>query len=182
MRPTPNRQTATEACEEDGNTIPPTEEDFRRLVAEHGRDRNSPPLTDAAARSIVALTQPAGTRAEVVGENVEGPDILYRNDCGTTIDTVQVKSVKGWNGFLRSVAGQLDKANLSASRILAVQVPADTDPSQWLARYWGIKRKDNPEGWHIAGSRHAAREILIVDGGGRVLLPRQPVFDQAKAN
>lgn len=175
-----------EACQQDGRTIPPTPADIARLVAEHSR-ANESPLTHAAALGIIAQTQPPGTRAEIAGAGVEGPDIRYVDQCdGASVETVQVKSIDNFRGFNRELSRELNRSPESQSRIIAFQVdPArltarDLPIENWTGRYWGNRRSADPQGWQIEAGQHAGREILIVDPNGRVLM-RGPVFDPSRA-
>lgn len=163
-----------------GSTVPPTPADIDRLVAEHSQDKASPPLTHAAANSIVAQTQPPGTKAKIAGQGVEGPDIVYSDICTKMeVDTVQVKSIMGFRGFDKELSDELDLDNPKPSRIIAFQVPENTNVSKWMGRYWGNRIKDNPSGWHVKAAMHAHMEVLIVDPYGK-MLERQPVFDPTK--
>lgn len=138
-----------------GPAIPPTPADVARLVAEHSQDKSSPPLTPAAAWSIVAQTQPPGTRAEIPGQNAEGPDIYYKDDCSSVRDTVQVKSVEEFNGFNKALSEEVNKKPEYQSRVIAFQAdPARLDPKdaridKWLGRYWGNRIKKDPDGWML---------------------------------
>lgn len=163
-----------------GATVPPTPADIDRLVAEHSQDTGSPPLTHAAANSIVAQTQPPGTEAKIVGQGVPGPDIIYIDSCTKKeVDTVQVKSIAGFRGFDGQLSKELNK-DAGQSRIIAFQVPENTDVGQWMGRYWGNRIKENSSGWTDDASKHAHREVLIADNAGKILF-RGPVFDPMKA-
>jgi hypothetical protein len=161
--------------------MPPTDEDFARLIEEHSQDKTSPPLTRAAADAIVLLTQPDGSSATVVGKNVEGPDIYYHDldvNSGLVIGTVQVKSIKGWRGFDAELSKELNAGD-QGSQVVAFQVPEGTDVSKWMARYWG-NRKSQTAGWTAASNPYVDRSVLIVDSAGNVLLDEQPVFNPPK--
>ncbi len=195
----------TERCEQasgasgsNNATVPPTQADIARLVAEHSQDKQSPPLTEAAAWSIVTQTQPAGTKAEVVGKNVIGPDIYYhytQDQCdkdGKPREpaTVQVTAIAGLDGFDAKLSKTLKEEEKKQrgevahpAKILAVQVPNGTsveDVKKLMGRYWGVRSKKDPTGWTAEASQHAGKEIIVVDESGKVLL-RAPVFDPEKA-
>ena len=190
-RPEPALAPQEEQCTQShqvGQTMPPTQQDIDRLVAEHSRDKGSPALTRLAAWSIAGQTQPPGTRAEIVGEHVEGPDIYYHyaeNECDENgqrreSETVQVKAIAGWNGFNNELSSELGAAPGAQSRIIAFQVPEDVNPGKWMGRYWGNRMRVDPGGWAIEAAKFANREVLIVDPRG-VTLFRGPVFDPSKA-
>jgi hypothetical protein len=109
-------------CQPTGK-VPPTEVDIQRLIEEH--NQAGEPLTTQRAISIVEHTD--NTTATIAGVNVRGPDILYKN-CDKVVDTVQVKAVKGFNGFNAAVSDELAKKPDAheASRVLAFHVPAGT--------------------------------------------------------
>jgi hypothetical protein len=184
--PTPATKTEqVEECQQAGKTTPPTPADIGRLVAEHSQDKMSPALTHAAAWSIVAQTQPPGTRAEIAGADVAGPDIRYVDECGATVETVQVKAIRGLDGFYNELSYELNQEPGDQSRVIAFQVdPAllkstELPLEKWMGRYWGNRIKNAPD-WQEKATQHSHREVLIVDTKGALLL-RQPVFDPLKA-
>jgi hypothetical protein len=160
--------------------MPPTEDDFTALIEEHSRDKTSPPLTRAAADTMVLLTQPDGSSAIVVGGDFEGPDIYYHDldiNSGLVIGTVQVKSIQGWNGFKKNLSDELHSTGDEASGVIAFQVPDEIDVSKWMARYWGNMKSQTAE-WTATSNPYLDRSVLIVNSKGEVLLPLQPVFNR----
>jgi hypothetical protein len=144
----------------------PSLEDFIGLVDEHSKS-NDVPLTSAGARAIFAQTQPPWTTAHVVGDNVPGADILYRDFSGTEWPGTGTQ-VKAAGNLKRAAEYARDELrNPKGAPVIAVQVPRGTD----AARLMG-KVRSNPKGHDRSG-----RSITVVDEDGKVLVGKQPAPD-----
>ncbi len=141
-------------------TVRPSEEDIQKLVDEHS-DKKGASLTTEAANKIVDETQPSGTKATVVGQNVAGPDIIYEDANGDRVTSVEVKT-----------ADNLDRAEEAARRalkkedspdIVALQISGDTDISRLMGKLNALDQR------YTSG-----KSILAVDPDGNVLIKLQP--------
>ena len=144
----------------DNKTIRPSAEDIQKLVDEHS-DKKGAPLTTEAANKIVDETQPSGTKATVVGQNVAGPDIIYEDTNGDRVTSVEVKT-----------ADNLDRAEEAARRalkkqdspdIVALQISGDTDISRLMGKLNALDQR------YTSG-----KSTLAVDPDGNVLIKLQP--------
>ena len=141
-------------------TIHPTDAELQPLVDEHKPDQGLP-LTMAAARTIIDATQPAGTKAIIVGKDVPGPDIIYEDANGARVTTVQVKTAK--NLDRAEDAARYAVSDKYSGDLVALQVPSDTDIPRLMGKLRGLNSM-NTNG----------RFILIVDPNGKLLVKSQP--------
>jgi hypothetical protein len=172
--------------------VMPAPQQIGQLVAEHSKDGE--PLTPAATATILTAAQPEGTRQiAIAGDNTQGPDAYFLDDCGKLLGTVQIKAVNNWNGVNLGLRGELGAAMPSAgeklkipfqskfgSDVIAIQVPSGTDASKFMARYWGQPERratDLQEGWTSENNPHAGRRVLFVDDTGKILSGPSPAFD-----
>jgi len=109
---------------------------------------------------MIEHSQPPGTSIAFGGDNTKGPDIYYST--GETETHVQVKAVTNASQFDRQVRKEL--RNRNPSQVIAVQVPAETPTDQLMG-----KLRNNFPGHNVYG-----RSILVVDPGGKGVIPKQP--------
>ena len=144
--------------------------DVDRLVNEHSRagsgGHTGLDLTTQAAIKAIGESQPIGTRVEVAGAGVAGPDIKFVSlKDGSVVDTVQVKTATTPRNFEANVRIDLDKTRGSegGSRVIVVVYSNDADASQLMGKLLNM----NPE-------KTAGRSVLVLSPTGKVIIPLQP--------
>jgi len=115
------------------------------------------------ASKVKSVAGPSGQGADVVFEFAGHPDFI-----------VEMKSVLGFGGFNK----ELTEAALvqAPDELVVFQVKNGTDLSKWLAKYWGAPvRLAERTSEELQILRRT--EVTILDEGGRVVLPRQPIYN-----
>jgi hypothetical protein len=166
----------------EGGKLPtePTARQVERLVQEHS-GQNTTPLSPRTAEQILADYTPPGGSTHVRGEGGQGADVQVRNSADQIVGNVEVKAVGGYGGFngeLSSAANRPNQNNqVGVGDTLAIQVPNGTDASAFLARYWGTPgRTTDP----AILDRLSQTYVVVYDQQGRVLVPRQPIYNPPK--
>ena len=142
-------------------TVRPSKEDIQKLVDEHS-DKKGAPLTTEAANKIVDETQPSGTKATIVGQNVAGPDIIYEDANGDRVTSVEVKTGANVDRAEEAVRRALDKND--TPDIVALSIPSDADIPRLMGKLSAIRPTDK-----------IGKRIVAVDSNGNILIELQPV-------
>ncbi|MFN0032710.1 MAG: hypothetical protein ACKVOR_11175 [Flavobacteriales bacterium] len=144
-------------------------------------------LSDVNAEAVVHNSLgivPAGFEIQedsIAGPGGPGADVKFKNAEGKVFG-VEVKCV----AKERDIDGQLSHAaqDQAPGGAVVIQVPAGTDVSKVLPKFWGNRKNvtANPEDPANKAKldNYSSTTVTIVDDTGKVLVPTQPIYQPKK--
>jgi hypothetical protein len=113
------------------------------------------------------------------GPGVQSADVQLSNSAGLPVGNVEVKAVDGFRGFQDSLSRSTQSSSagnmqVGAGDTIAFQVPDGTNVTNYLSRYWGVQGRTSSPG---DLDRLRSTYVVVYDQQGRVLLPRQPIYN-----
>lgn len=135
-----------------------------------------------AWRIVDDLAPPKSTPRVAGGQGDGGADVQYVDASGTVVARVEVKAgIENANRFSEhlSYAAQ----NQAPGGLVVVQVPQGADVGNWLGRFWGRRQNlvQSTAPADVAKMNfYKTTDVTILDSSGKVLLPRQPIYNPPK--
>ena len=137
--------------------------DVYKLIDEHPGEGGRPGLTSASAIQAL-MSGPPGTTPEVVGNNVQGADILWRDSNGNVVEEADVKTfgpTSTYRSFRNAIADVSGKTGGTGTIVMQ-----SGNPTQ--AEYYLQDFRRGPMGRDT--TRFGRMRIIIIDMSGHVIL------------
>jgi hypothetical protein len=150
------------------------------LISEMIKDSNRKfPLTKVNARKILTDFAPEGFKPRnVAGSGGAGADVVFENAKGELFK-IENKSITSIRSFDKEISSAVQRQ--ASGGLIFIQVPEGTDVDNWLARFWGNRKNmiNNPSPEDVLKlEKYRTTEVVIHDEKGKVLLPRQTVYNE----